>query len=147
MDVAQVVERLKATAASLDLPFGDREMTYNSRLAQEVGLWAETRGKGHEFHDAAFRAYFVEGHNLAQKEVLLDLIKSIGLDPEEGGRVIDQRSFGPAVDRDWALSREKNITAVPTFIMGNERLVGAQPYPVLERLVQRNQGESQESHV
>lgn len=137
-DVVQVVDQLRTTAAGLGLPFGDRKMTYNTRLAQEVGLWAETRGKGHEFHNAAFRAYFVHGRNLAQKEVALDLINSVGLDREEGIQVIDQRSFGPAVDRDWSLSREKGITAVPSFIMGKDRLVGAHSYQVLENLVDRN---------
>jgi predicted DsbA family dithiol-disulfide isomerase len=40
-------------------------MTYNSRLAQELGKWVETRGKGDQYHDAVFQAYFVDGKNLA----------------------------------------------------------------------------------
>jgi predicted DsbA family dithiol-disulfide isomerase len=31
-----------------------RKKTYNSRLAQELGKWAETKGKGDEYHDAVF---------------------------------------------------------------------------------------------
>lgn len=146
-DVGQVVDQLRAAAAGLGLPFGDRKMTYNTRLAQEVGLWAETRGKGHEFHNAAFKAYFVQGWNLALREVILDLMASVCLDMEEGARVIDQRSFGPAVDRDWSLSREKGITAVPSFIMGKDRLVGARPYPVLENLVREHLDPFRQSHA
>ncbi len=146
-DVDRVVDQLKAKAESLGLPFGDRKMTYNTRLAQEAGLWAETMGKGHEFHNAAFRAYFVEGLNLAQKEVLLDLMESVGLDIKEGSRVLDERRFGPAVDRDWTLSREKGITAVPSFIMGNERLVGAQPYNMLESLVRNGLETFRKNHA
>ena len=116
-------------------------MTYNSRLAQEVGLWAETKGKGHDFHMAAFRAYFVAGDNLAKREMLLDLIRSVGLDPGEGEAVIEQRTFKDAVDADWELSKTKRITAVPTFFMGLDRLVGAQPHEVLEKMVIKHRGE------
>ncbi len=131
----KVVAQLKATAAKFNLPMGDRKTTYNSRLAQEVGLWAETKGKGHGFHTAAFKAYFVDGQNLAEKGVLLALVRSVDLDPGEGEVIIDQRKFKEAVDSDWELSREKEITAVPTFFMGSDRLVGAQTHEVLEKLV------------
>jgi len=129
--------QLKATAEGFGLPLGDRKMTYNSRLAQEIGLWAETKGRGHEFHMEAFAAYFAEGRNIAQKEVLLDLIKKSGLDPEEGEAVIDDRSFSEAVDADWERSRNMGITAVPTFLMGLDRLVGAKPYATLKGLVEK----------
>ncbi len=129
--------QLKATAEGFGLPLGDRKMTYNSRLAQEIWLWAETKGRGHSFHMEAFGAYFAEGRNIAQKEVLLDLIKKSGLDPEKGGTVIDDRSFSEAVDEDWERSRNMGITAVPTFLMGLDRLVGAKPYATLKGLVEK----------
>jgi predicted DsbA family dithiol-disulfide isomerase len=129
--------QLKATAAGFGLPLGDRKMTYNSRLAQEIGLWAETEGCGHQFHKEAFAAYFAEGRNIAQKEVLLDLIKKSGLDPRAGEAVIDQRLFSKAVDADWERSRNLGITAVPTFQMGLDRLVGAKPYETLKGLVEK----------
>lgn len=130
-----MIAKLKTTAASLGLEFGDRKMTYNSRLAQEVGLWAQTKGKGHHFHMAAFKAYFVDGKNLAKKDVLLSLIEQSGLDIKEGEDVIDNRTFSNAVDSDWELSRQSGIKAVPSFVFGFERLVGAQPYEALKKLV------------
>jgi len=129
--------QLKATAAGFGLPLGDRKMTYNSRLAQEIGLWAETKGHGHQFHMEAFAAYFADGQNIAEKEVLLDLIKRSGLDAEEGEAVMDQRLFSEAVDSDWELSRKSGITAVPTFRMGLDRIVGAQPYETLKKMVEQ----------
>ncbi len=133
--------QLKATAAGLGLPLGDRKMTYNSRLAQEIGLWAETKGNGHFFHMEAFKAYFAEGRNIGEKEVLLDLIIKSGLDPEEGSAVIDNRVFSDAVDSDWELSQRSGITAVPTFQMGLDRLVGAKPYNTLKELVEKYKGQ------
>jgi len=137
MNVDKMMMQLKATAAGFGLPLGDRKMTYNSRLAQEIGVWAETEGCGHQFHREAFAAYFAEGRNIAQKEVLLDLIEKSGLDLRAGERVIDQRLFSKAVDEDWERSRNLGITAVPTFQMGLDRLVGAKPYATLKALVEK----------
>ena len=110
-------------------------MTYNSRFAQELGKWAETCGRGELFHRAAFAAYFVEGKNIALPEVLTTIAKTAGLPEAEARRVIEERRFAAEVDRDWERSRRLGITAVPTFMIGKERLVGAQPYEALERFV------------
>ncbi len=136
--IAQMVAGLKETASSLGLPFGDRHMTYNSRLAQELGLWAESKGRGHVFHMAAFTTYFVDGKNISKGAVLKDLAIQSGLDGDEAMTIINSRSFKDAVDKDWQLSREKNITAAPTFCMGEHSLVGAQSYQNLQQLMSVN---------
>jgi len=138
VDVDKMMAKLKTTADKLGLELGDRKKTYNSRLAQELGLWAETQGKGHAFHLAAFRAYFVAGKNIADKDVLVELAESVGLPKAEARKVIDHRTFSDAVDQDWELARQKGVNAVPTFFMGLDRLVGAQPYEVLDKMVARN---------
>lgn len=132
------MRRLRKTASDLGLPFGDREKTYNSRLAQELGLWAESKNKGDVFHTAVFNAYFVDGKNIAKIPVLVDLAASVGLSAGEAAEVLATRAFKSAVDADWSLSRERGITAVPTFVMKHDKLVGAQPYEMLERLMKAN---------
>ncbi len=132
-----MIEHLRQTAESLGLPFGPREKTYNSRMAQELGLWAEDKGAGTLFHLAAFRAYFVDGLNLAKHSVLLGLVRESGLPEDEAERVLAERSYRQAVDRDWEESRLRGVSAVPSFIMGRHKLVGAQQYEVLAELVER----------
>ena len=131
-----MIGRLRQVAEGLGLPFGERRRTYNSRLAQELGLWAEAEGRGDAFHHAAFKAYFAEGKNLAEPSVLMELAQAAGLSRDGAGKVIRERTFSAAVDRDWAASRRMGITAVPTFVMGERRLVGAQPYEKLAELVE-----------
>jgi predicted DsbA family dithiol-disulfide isomerase len=139
----QLNANLKATAQSFDLPFGEGKMIYNSRLAQEIGLWAQECGRTHQFHDAAFKAYFVDDRNLADKSVILDLAASAGLNVAQAEEIIDSRSYADAVDRDWAKARELELVAAPTFLMKDQRLVGAKPYQVLERMVAQVVGEAQ----
>ncbi|MBN1103382.1 MAG: DsbA family protein [Deltaproteobacteria bacterium] len=138
VNVEEIMGRLKKTAADLGLPFGDRRRTYNSRLAQELGLWAESRSRGDLFNQAAFRAYFVDGKNIARVPVLVDLAASVGLPAEEAKEVLTTRAWKAPVDADWSEAREKEITAVPTLVMNEKKLVGAQPYEAMERFVKSN---------
>jgi predicted DsbA family dithiol-disulfide isomerase len=138
VDIPGVLAGLKGTAAELGLPWGERQKTYNSRLAQELGKWAEQKGKGEEFHKAVFRAYFAEGRNIARKDVLIELACSVDLPGEEAREILVSRRFKPAVDEDWRFSRSWAITAVPTFVMDQGRVVGAQPLKVLEKFLQDN---------
>jgi len=137
VNVDKAVDQLCATAEQFGLKMGRRTRVYNSRLAQEAGLWAQAKGQGHAFHMAAFEAYFVEGQNIAQKSVILKLIEQVSLDPVEGESVIDSRTYADAVDADWKLSRSVGINAVPTFRMGLDTLVGAKPYEILRRMVEK----------
>jgi len=73
VDLDEVLDRLRRVAEAEGLPLGRRKMTYNSRLAQELGKWAEKKGKGEEFHRATFHAYFADGLNIATTTVLLQL--------------------------------------------------------------------------
>ncbi len=135
VDIPKMLDRLKITAIQLKLPFGNRNMTFNSRLAQELGKWAEKKGRGDRFHQRVFHAYFAEGINIAKPSSLLDICRQSGLDVNAAEVVIRERRFRDAVDKDWDLSRQAGITAVPTFVVGINRLVGAQPYRALENLL------------
>ena len=130
-----MIAELQNTARALGLPFIDRPKTYNSRLAQELGLWAEDQGLGDAFHMAAFHAYFAEGVNIAKIPELMSIASKVGLDSQKAKEVLTSRSYQKKVDLDWADSRFKAVTAVPTFIMGQHKIVGAQNYTVLEEMV------------
>ena len=118
------------------LPYGKRTHTYNSRLAQELGAWADTQDGGEALHDAHYRAYFVDAKNIGDTETLLEIVAAVGLDVDAARAVLEDRSFKDAVDQDWAKSRQYGVTGVPTFVAGGYGVVGAQPYETLERLVE-----------
>ena len=46
--------------------------------------------------------------------------------------------FSQAVDRDWQRSREMGVTAVPTFHLNGQQLVGAQPYAALAAMIRQS---------
>ena len=127
--------QMKARMDAEGLPYGERTMTYNSRLAQELGKWADTQPGGEAIHDALFRAYFVEARDISQPAVLLDIVERVGLSVDGARVALETRAFQAAVDADWELSRRYGVTGVPTFVAGGSGVVGAQPYEALEELV------------
>jgi predicted DsbA family dithiol-disulfide isomerase len=130
-----MLQRLEQTARSLGLPFGERRMSFNSRRAQEAAKWAETHGKADAFHNAVFRAYFAAGKNLHEIETLAAAVEAVGLKGADLEEVLRKKTFKSAVDLDWLRSHQLGITAVPTFRINGENLVGAQPYEQMARFL------------
>jgi len=119
------------------LPYGRRTHSYNSRLAQELGKWADTQPGGAALHDVLYKAYFVDGRNIGDPDILVELAASVGLPAEEARAVLAERRFKDAVDADWQKSAQYGVTGVPTFVSGGYGVVGAQSYEILEQLVAR----------
>jgi len=127
--------RLMQVARAEGLPFGHRDKTYNSRLAQELGKWAESKGKGKVYHDAVFRAYFADGKNIGKVAELAVLARSLDLPEEEARKVLEERSFKELVDGDWQRSHRMGVDAVPTFLIDGQFLAGAATYETIEKLL------------
>lgn len=139
--IAEKHKRMAGLMAAEGLDYGERTHTYNSRLAQELGKWADTQAGGAAFHDAMYRAYFVDKKNLSDWDVLLDAAEQVGLSRDLARDVLENRTFKDAVDADWMKSRQYGVTGVPTFVAGGAGAVGAQPYEVLERLMDHAKAE------
>ena len=118
------------------LPYGQRTHTYNSRLAQEIGAWADTQKGGEVMHDALYKAYFVETKNIGDPDVLLEIVEANGLPVEDARKVLEERTFKDAVDEDWQKSRQYGVTGVPAFVAAGHGVVGAQPYETIEKFLE-----------
>jgi len=136
-DPEAMYQRMKGLMDAEGLPYGRRTHTYNSRLAQELGKWADTQAGGEAIHDKLYKAYFVDAKNIGDIDVLVDIAASVGLGAAEARAVLEERRFKDEVDADWAKSHAYGVTGVPTFVAARYGVVGAQPYDVLEQLVER----------
>jgi predicted DsbA family dithiol-disulfide isomerase len=134
-DLEAMHARMKGLMDAEGLPYSRRTHTYNSRLAQELAKWADSQPGFEAIHDALYRAYFVDGRNIGDPEVLIDIARSVGLPSAAAREVLAKRTFKEAVDADWEESRRRGITGVPSFIAGKYKVVGAQPYNVLADLL------------
>lgn len=141
LDLPRMMAEMRARMAAEGLPFAaDRERTWNTRLAQELAVWATERGT--PLDDALFRAVFADGRNVGDIEVLVAVAEAAGLPGDEARAVLAERRYRARVDADWARARALGVSGVPTYVVtepsGQLRgVVGAQPYEVLAALAER----------
>lgn len=130
--------RLMDAADEAGLPLGRRTMTYNTRLAHELGKWAESQGRGDEYHNAVFRAFFAEGSDISSASVIAGLAEGIGLSGKEAMDIIEARPFKDTVDADWSRAMKIDPEYIPSLMIKDQLLVNPQKYALFEQFMIEN---------
>ncbi len=132
-----MIRRLKLFMDREGLPFdAGRHMTFNSRLAQELAKWGESKPQSDQLNMGLYQAYFVDGQNIGDMDVLMGVVEKVGLPLEEARDVLEQRLMQSAVDDDWRRALSIGVTSVPNFAVGLKGVMGAQPYEQLAMLLE-----------
>lgn len=103
-----------------------------TRLAHEAVAFAANEGAATPLVEALFRAYWEDGKDIGEIEVLCELGASVGLDAGRLREALQSRTFASAVEADIQQARAANITAVPTVII--DKRLGIRGLPEEERL-------------
>lgn len=143
MDVHAAIARLAPLmdAEGLEYPThveGRRQ--YNTRRAQELALWAGEHGTPQQLdalHDRLFRAYQVENLDVADLDVLERLATEVGLDGAAARAALERDEYGQAREQAWRLATQMGVKSVPTYVVGQRGVVGAQPVEVLQQLLEQ----------
>jgi predicted DsbA family dithiol-disulfide isomerase len=132
-----MVENLRRQAEAEGLAMADRPRVGNTHraLAASAYVQAEEPARFEQFHNALFRAYFGEGHDLADPAVLRDLAAGSGVDAERMDAALEQGRFEETLRDTTATARRLGITGTPTYVFGDRYgAVGAQPVEELRRV-------------
>ena len=139
----QVYSKIEQSASAIGLPidFAAMERTPNTIDAHRLIHWAGLEDKQQLMVDALFNAYFCMGLDIGDHNVLCDVAEVIGLERSVMARLLDSNSDVTLIkDRD-AHSRLMGVSAVPTFIVGNQHAIpGAQTPDVWESLISELNG-------
>ncbi len=107
----------------------------NSKLSLAANEFAKEKGKFNEFHEAIFKANFEDGENIGDIDVLLAIAQGIGLNKEELSQYLGDQKNLNAIDESSAQAMKLGITGVPSFIINNKMVVGAQSAEVLKEFI------------
>lgn len=123
---AQIDEH--ARSVGLDLDLGAIERTPNTLNAHRLIHWAGIEQRQSMIVSALFRAYFKEGRDIGDVEVLADLADSAGMDAALVQRLLATDEDLQGIREKDASFRKMGISSVPTFIIAGQHAVpGAQP--------------------
>lgn len=120
--------QLDGRGKKMGIRFGPQPLMSNSREALEGGEFAKEHGRYEEYHEAVFRAFFTDCKDIGNREVILDLARSVGLDAEELNAALEAKIYLPRLKETTRMARNSSISAAPTFLIeGYGSIVGAQP--------------------
>lgn len=123
---APVLER--AEAAGLAIDFAAIPRMPNTLDAHRLLHWAEVEGCQDPMAMALFRAYFEEGRDIGDHEVLADIADGLSLDAALIRRLLASDADRAEIAEREARFRAMGITGVPTFIVnGQHALPGCRP--------------------
>ncbi|MHA1270892.1 MAG: DsbA family oxidoreductase [Candidatus Helarchaeota archaeon] len=111
-----------------------------SRKALETAEFARDNNKFDECHDMIFNAYFLEGKNIEKEQVLINIVKNLGLNSNEIRKNWKNGSYSKIIDNSIHELHSMGITGVPTFIIGNENtrtIFGVYPQDKIERVIEK----------
>lgn len=140
--LAAARSQFEQVAAAEGLEYGARTHWYNSVPAHQAALWADQNGDGEAFRRAVYRAYFVDGLNIASTDVLVRLAEDAGLASSELRAALADGRFRGRVEEQFEFARAAEVTGVPAYVAGRYMMVGAQPYEVFQRLIDTAQAEN-----
>lgn len=142
-DKAEAILRHVTSVAEADgITFNmDLAVRANTLHAHRILLFVEeTLGASTqmELNEAIMNAYFRDGLNIADVEVLSECAASVGVDRDATRQVLMSDRYLAEVEEWLATAADNGITAVPTFIVDDRwSIPGAQDTEMFERVLRR----------
>jgi predicted DsbA family dithiol-disulfide isomerase len=106
-----------------------------TRLAHEGMEFAKEHGKGNEYAHALFAAFFQRSEDIGKIDVLSRTAGVIGLNADEFRRSLEEGAYRERTQDLLRQARMQMVTAVPTFIIGRQRVSGLYPAEVLAQII------------
>ena len=138
----QVYARVGAAGETVGIPFAFDAIVRqpNTLDAHRLVAWAQSRNEGdpEALVEALFRAYFLEGRYVGDREELVRLAEAAGYDPTDARAFLDSDEMKDAIADADRRARTMGISGVPFFIFGGKTaLSGAQePEALLDAIAQ-----------
>ncbi|MEJ2881461.1 DsbA family oxidoreductase [Pedobacter sp. GR22-6] len=116
-----------ATQVGLDYHL-DQSIIVNSLKAHQLIQFAKLKNLGSEAEERLFKAFFIEGKNIADTETLVQLGKDFGLDESEIKANLEDEKYKYEIAQDIQEAQNIGVTGVPFFVFDRKYAVsGAQP--------------------
>ncbi|MGG6462096.1 DsbA family oxidoreductase [Solilutibacter silvestris] len=137
---AESQEAIRQRGAALGFTFdmGARSRIYNTFDAHRLVRWAETAGHQPELERALFRAYFSEGKNISDHEVLAGVAESVSLPGAQARAILASNEYAAVVREAERFWTGNGIQGVPAVIVDRKHLIsGGQPVEVFEQALRQ----------
>ena len=133
-------EGIAARGAELGFQFtpGARGRVYNTFDAHRLLHWAEEEGLQLPLKHALFAAYFTDGEDPSNHEVLVRVASAVGLNADAARALLASDRYAADVREREQLYLQQGIHSVPAVIVNDRHLIqGGQPIEVFEQALRQ----------
>ena len=113
-----------------------RDRSPNTRRALAMAEYAREQGALDEFRRLAMDAHWRRGMDLESDADLRTIAVEAGLDPDAALAASRDPKQLAKIDERREEAEARGVTGIPTFVIGNQGVVGCQPYEVLAEFVE-----------
>jgi predicted DsbA family dithiol-disulfide isomerase len=133
--------RTRGEALGFEFRMDKRSRTYNTFDAHRLLHWADLEGEGRAMKHALFDAYFTEGENVSDRDVLVRVAQKAGLPTSRAIEILDSNEFADDVRKQEQFYIGNGIHGVPAVIINDRHLIsGGQPPEVFEQAIRQVAG-------
>lgn len=143
--VEQMFERVQEMGEpdGLTFDFEAIDVAPNTADAHRLVLWAQDQDAGDAMATVLFRAYFSEGRNVSDPDVLVDCAADVGLDVDGARSLLSGAEYAEVVRETQQQAQRMGITGVPCYVFGQQHAVmGAQSVEALTEALDAAASES-----
>ena len=116
--------------------FVTRDRIPNTRRALALAEVARDEGKLDDYRQRAMDAHWRDGLDLEDDDVLRELARASQL-PDDAVARSKEQHYLDRIDATRAESANLGVRGIPTFILGNYAMSGAQPYEAFVAFAER----------
>lgn len=109
----------------------------NSRLSLEASEYAKTMNRFREFHHGIYEAYFVNGQNIGDKSIILDVGEKAALERAALAECLRDRTMFDRIEENKKDAERKLVMGVPTLFLESFPVHGDQSTETLRHLIRR----------
>ena len=138
-NAAPMYENMKLAAknSGINLNLDKIVKTPNTVLSHLLIILSEQFNLGDEIKEKIYQSYFIDGLDIGDLKVLISIAKENNIDEEIVKKFFNDENI-QKVSSKISIAKEKNITGVPFFEIGNDFISGAQSTTNLENTIKSN---------
>jgi len=137
---AQMFARVEAAARESGIPLDFAKVTRGVATTRAHTLLRHALAKGTQraLNDALLDAYFLEGRDIGNLDVLVELASAHGFEADAARALLRDEAELKATRAEAAAVAAQGISGVPFFVFGERfALSGAQPIDALQMVIER----------
>ena len=143
VDRNQEMLRERGAAVGFTFDMSKRSRIYNTFDAHRLLHWAAGEGRQQALKHALFTAYFAEGRDPGDHDVLAEIAAKVGLDAVRARQILASDEYAKDVRARERFYSEHGIHAVPSIVINDEHLIqGGQPVEVFEQVLRQLAGKA-----